>query len=199
VAGWSAGGRVALALAARHPQLVDRLVMLGTPAPHEHVAWIAPEQLSALDALRGLPPSAAYTALLQQLTGLIPHSVESPAALDLLSVSAADAEALARPGARERLTGMLSAAFAQGLGGLAADLAGYTLQPWGFELETVQAKTLLLYGSKDPVAASRHGSWWQKHLPNARLEVVPNAGHLLVIPMWQRVLSHLAPAAKRKL
>jgi hypothetical protein len=28
-------------------------------------------------------------------------------------------------------------------------------------------------------------------LPNARLEIVPDAGHLLLIPMWSRVLAHL--------
>jgi pimeloyl-ACP methyl ester carboxylesterase len=58
----------------------------------------------------------------------------------------------------------------------------------------VVAKTLL-YGSVDPVAGSRHGAWWQKRLPNARLEVVPGAGHLLILPMWARTLSHLAPGS----
>ena len=63
---------------------------------------------------------------------------------------------------------MLEHAFAQGVVGMASDLAGYCLQPWGFEPAAVQAKTLLLYGSRDPVAGQRHGSWWQKRLPNAR-------------------------------
>ena len=79
---------------------------------------------------------------------------------------------------------MLRAAFVQGAHGLAADIAGYCLQPWGFEPEAVQAKTLLLYGSSDPLADPRHGRWWQSRLPDARLEVVPGAGHLLVVPMW---------------
>jgi hypothetical protein len=92
---------------------------------------------------------------------------------------------------------MLRAAFAQGARGLAADIAGYCLQPWGFEPEAVRAKTLLLYGSHDPVADPRHGRWWQSRLPDARLEVAPGAGHLLVIPMWARVLSHLAPDRTR--
>jgi hypothetical protein len=26
----------------------------------------------------------------------------------------------------------------------------------------------------------------------------PGAGHLLIIPLWERVLAHLAPGAKRK-
>ena len=40
LAGWSAGGLVALALAVRRPDLVDRLVLIATPAPEEEVAWM---------------------------------------------------------------------------------------------------------------------------------------------------------------
>ncbi|MEP7356309.1 MAG: alpha/beta fold hydrolase [Anaerolineales bacterium] len=56
-AGWSAGGRVALALAARHPQLVERVVVIATPAPNEEVPWIPPEQKQGLEALRALSPA----------------------------------------------------------------------------------------------------------------------------------------------
>lgn len=198
VVGWSAGGRVALALAARRPELVDRVVVLGTPAPHEQIPWRSSEQQAQLERLRGRAPEAVHMALRQQLAPLIPHDLSSDEALSLLAASPADEPALMRPGARVRLAQMLEAAFAQGVAGLASDLAGHSLLDWGFAPEAVQAKTLLLYGSRDPVAASRHGSWWQKQLPNARLEVVPGAGHLLILPMWQRVLSHLAPGAKRR-
>jgi hypothetical protein len=67
-----------------------------------------------------------------------------------------------RPDVRERLTAMLGVAFAQGVGGLAADTAGYMLRPWGFDLDDVNAKTLLLYGADDQVAAPRHGKWYQR-------------------------------------
>lgn len=198
VAGWSAGGRVALALAARRPDLIDRVAIIGTPAPHEQVPWIPPEQQAMLDQLRGLPAETVRAALLQQLAALIPRDPGDSSALSLLAASDADDAALARPGARPRLARMLEAAFAQGATGLASDIAGYSLHPWGFALHEVQAKTLLLYGAKDPVAGTRHGTWWQKHLPNARLEVVPGAGHLLILTMWQRILSHLAPHTKRQ-
>jgi len=49
-----------------------------------------------------------------------------------------------------------------------------------------------LYGSLDPIGY-QHGAWWQKNLPQARLEMAPGAGHLLIIPMWRRVLAHLDP------
>jgi pimeloyl-ACP methyl ester carboxylesterase len=88
---------------------------------------------------------------------------------------------------------MLRAAFAQGAAGLAADIAGYCLQPWGFEPEEVEATTLLLYGSRDPVAGPAHARWWQERIPDARLEVAPDAGHLVLLPMWSRALAHLTP------
>lgn len=198
VVGWSAGGRVALALAARRPDLVDRVVVLGTPAPHEQVPWLPREQQEALAGLRGLEADAVHATLSRRLAPLIPPDASTAEALGLLAVSAADGPALAQPGARDRLSRMLAAAFTQGADGLAGDIAGYCLQPWGFEPEAVRAKTLLLYGSRDPVAGTRHGTWWQKHLPNARLEVAPGAGHLLILLRWQRALAHLAPGTKRQ-
>jgi pimeloyl-ACP methyl ester carboxylesterase len=193
VAGWSAGGRVALALAARRPDLVDRVVMVATPAPDDEVPWIDPEQRAELEQLRNLGPEGAHAELERRLGSLVPEDPFSGDALWLLAAVTSDEPALGGAGVRTRLGEMLRAAFAQGTRGLAADLAGYCLQPWGFEPEEVQAETLLLYGSRDPMAGPRHGRWWQERLPDARLEVAPGAGHLLLIPMWSRALSHLAP------
>jgi pimeloyl-ACP methyl ester carboxylesterase len=192
-AGWSAGGRVALALSARHPQLVDRVVILATPAPDEEVPWIPPEQKQGLEALRGLPPDKAHAQLAAQLAQLLPAGSPPEAALATLGGGPGDEAALAAPGAKDRLSRMLKTALAQGMQGLAADIAGYCLRPWGFEPAEVQAKTLCLYGSKDPIVGASHGAWWQRNLPQARLEMAPGAGHLLVIPMWQRALAFLAP------
>ncbi len=192
VVGWSSGGRVALALAARRPDLVERVVVLATGAPDTEVPSIAPGQQDPLDQLRVLPPGQALTELCERLGPLIPEDPWSLEALRLLGADSADDAALRADGVRERLGAMLQAAFAQGARGLAGDIAGYCLQPWGFEPEAVRAETLLLYGSRDVIADPRHGHWWQSRLPNARLEVVPGAGHLLVVPLWSRVLSHLA-------
>ncbi len=62
-----------------------------------------------------------------------------------------------------------------------------------FDLARVRAKTLLLFGGQDPATGSRHGRGWQKALPNARLEMVPDGGHDLVGRMWARILAHVAP------
>jgi pimeloyl-ACP methyl ester carboxylesterase len=196
VVGWSAGGRVALALAARRPDLVDRLVVLATPAPDDEVPWIEQEQRDELERLRPLAPERAHAELGDRLGSVVPEDPHAAEALWLLGAGPADAAVLEAPAVRLRVGTMLEAAFVQGARGLAADIAGYCLQPWGFEPDAVRAKTLLLYGSRDPLAGPRHGRWWQSRLPDARLEVAPGAGHLLVIPMWARVLSHAAPGRK---
>lgn len=67
----------------------------------------------------------------------------------------------------------------------------------GVELSQITAKTLLLFGAKDPLTGSRHGTWWQRRLPNARLEMSPDGGHELLVPGWKRTLSHLAPHCRR--
>ncbi len=196
VAGWSAGGRVALALAARHPELVDRVAVIGTPAPHEAVPWVPEEHAAGMEAMRGRPPEEVHEALAGMFAGMVPSDPSAPEALALLGVGEADAPTLELPGVRGRLAGMLREAFRQGATGMASEIAGYMLRPWGFEPGEVQAKVLLLYGQADAIG-SRHAGWWQKRLPNARTEMVPQAGHLLVVPLWKRVLSHLAPGRSR--
>lgn len=71
-------------------------------------------------------------------------------------------------------------------------------QPSSLNPDDVKAKTLLLYGSKDPQTGSSHGTKWQKRLPVARLEMVPGGEHDLLVQMWPRILSHLAPRRTRK-
>ena len=194
VVGWSAGGRVALALAARRPDLVDRVAVVATPARDDEVPWIDPRQREQLERLRALTCEEAHGELARSLTALIPADPFSDDALWLLAAEGtSDKAALRSPGVRNRLGEMLRAAFAQGAVGLAADIAGYCLRPWGFEPEAVDAKTLLLYGSRDPLAGPAHARWWQERLPNARLEVAHDAGHLVVISTWTRALSHLTP------
>jgi pimeloyl-ACP methyl ester carboxylesterase len=194
VVGWSAGGRVALALAARRPDLVERLVVIATPAPDSEVPWIADEQRDELQRLGGLAPEEAHAHLGASLASVVPEDPRSPESLWLLGAGPADEGALQASGVRARLGEMLEAAFVQGPGGLAADIAGYCLRPWGFEPRSVEVETLLLYGARDALAGASHGRWWKSQLPNARLEVVPGAGHLLVVPMWARALSHLVPS-----
>jgi len=194
LAGWQAGGLVALALGALRPELVERIVVFGTPAPENEVPWLPAPLRDRLRALRGEPPAAALEGLRDLFAEAAASDPTSLRALDLLGGADLDSVSLdSVVGSRQRLADMLACAFAQGAAGLASDVAGYCLRPWGFEPSGINAKTLLLYGSRDPFAANRHATWWQRRLPNARMEMLPGAGPLAIVRSWKRALSHLAP------
>lgn len=190
VVGWSAGGRVALALAARRPELVERVAVVATPAPDDEVPWIPAEHRAGIEAMRGLPAADAQAALTAALAPML-DAFSGDARFALVGAGEADAAVLAQPGVVERLRGLCDAAFAQGGVGMVADINGYTLQPWGFDPAEVRVPVLLAYGAADDIGPG-HGTWWRGVLPDAQLEVVPDVGHLLVVPIWERVLAHLA-------
>lgn len=188
VAGWSAGGRVALAVAARHPDLVGRVAVIAAPAPDEQVPWYGDENRAMIDELRGLPASDAVARLAAVFE---PMLAGDDVLMALAGVTDADAGVLTPP-VRERLRGMLAAATAQGAAGMVGDLAGYTLADWGFTPSQVAADVLLAYGADDDRVPPAHGEWYRAHLPSAGLELWPSVGHLVVVPAWKRVLAHLA-------
>jgi pimeloyl-ACP methyl ester carboxylesterase len=70
-------------------------------------------------------------------------------------------------------------------------------EPTAIDLESIQAKTLLLYGMHDEAVNHADRKWWRDRL-NARFEMVPNGGHDILVQTWPRILSHLAPHTLRK-
>ncbi|PPF36354.1 alpha/beta hydrolase [Rathayibacter sp. AY1A3] len=193
-AGWSAGGRVALALAANYPGLVERVAVIGTPAPDDAVPWVGDENRAELARLATLPLDEAVRSLTRTLEGAFGPTPAPDALLGMLGSGDADTAVVETPGVRERLSRMLERAVAQGALGMAADLIGYGVQEWGFAVESAEPPALLLYGAEDAVAGRRHAEWYAARLPDSRLEVVPGRGHLLAIPEWDRVLGFLLPA-----
>ena len=202
VAGWSAGGRVALALAARHPDLVDRVAVVATPAPNDHVPWIAPQVQAMSDHLGTLPPDDAIAQLSEMLQpqadAITSADEDGDVPLDAVGASAVDVNALAAPGVRDRLGRMLRDAFRQGPRGVAADILSYTARPWELDYAAVTAKVLLVNGQGDALAGTPHADWYRDALPDARAEVVPGVGHLVLVPQWERILTHVAPDAVRR-
>jgi len=64
------------------------------------------------------------------------------------------------------------------------------------DVEAVSAKTLLLYGSKDPAGGHARANWWRSRL-GARIEMVPGGDRDILERVWPRVLSFLAPRSLR--
>jgi pimeloyl-ACP methyl ester carboxylesterase len=193
IAGWSAGGRVALALAAAHPELVDRVAVVATPSPDTEVPWVGEDHRAMLESLRHLPPNEAIislAAMFDEFMGAEPSPEQMVDAVVTVGV-----DDVVRAEAHDRLLGLMRGAVAQGNLGMAADIVSYTLIDWGFEPRDVAAPTLLLYGEKDPDIGHVHADWYHSHLPNSWIETVPDAGHAVLIPEWDRVLSHVAPGS----
>ncbi len=187
VVGWSAGGRVALALAARHPDLVRSAAIIGTPAPHEDVPWIPDEHLGMIEQLTG-DPGGATAALAQVFAGMA--DAPPAAAVEMVGAGPADESALAAdPARRSRLEAMLAEAFAQGAVGMAADIVSYTVVPWGLDPTSVGARTTMFYGEGDVMISPAHGEWYVSQVPGAELRLVPGAGHLVALTAWADILA----------
>jgi pimeloyl-ACP methyl ester carboxylesterase len=69
-------------------------------------------------------------------------------------------------------------------------------EPKTIDLDSIQAKTLLLYGMRDEAVSHADRNWWRDRL-KARFEMVPNGGHNILVERWARILSHLAPHTLR--
>jgi pimeloyl-ACP methyl ester carboxylesterase len=192
VVGWGAGGRVALALAATHPGLVDRVALVAAPAPESAVPWLPPRIVADREELLRLPLPAARARLRALLQDLEPAG--GPA-VDLLARGEADEELLDMPGLRGRLQRMLQHGYDQGTVGYADDLLAALQDGPGFDADAVRASVLLVYGAKDTTVPSAHGRWYRRHLRNAdtHLTVLPRAGHLVIATAWEQILAHVDP------
>lgn len=189
VLGWSAGGLVAAALAANHPECVDRLVLVGTPAPNDQGVCLP----DALGQSLGLSPTPHADALdMPPASSIETYDIKTLTNM-MLGVSDADVASDNYADIERKLEAMVQHGMLQGTAAIRQEIQGFYLNTLDINADAIQAKTLVLNGSKDPFAAHRQATWWKGHLPNARLEMVPNAGHLLIFKVWKRALSHLAP------
>lgn len=181
VIGWGAGGHVALSLAARHPQLVDRVALVGSPAPKRSPLRRADD---AYLETRKPRPTVAETA--DELAG---HPWQR---IDALGIGDDD-PALALPGLVSRLERSMSEAATQGTVGVAADLVAGRSDSWASELSAITADTTLFYGADDTFADERDGKWFAKRIAGAEVVTLPGAGHLAIASEWKRILAHVAP------
>ena len=61
--------------------------------------------------------------------------------------------------------------------GLADALAAVSAADTRFRLPEIRCPALLVYGSRDAVTPLRMGQYLARHLPDARLEVLPQTAH----------------------
>lgn len=159
VVGNSFGGALALHLAARHPECVERLVLMGS-------AGVSFDLTPGLDAAWGYEPSSpdAMRNLLRSFTTR--H--------DLVDEDLVDSRyrASLRPGVQERYSAMFPAPRQRSIDALALDEA---------DLARVKCETLLVHGLNDQIVPVEASQRLAKQLSRARLHVIPECGHWVQI------------------
>ncbi len=175
LAGNSMGGYWALAFALAHPERVARVALLGEPAG-SNPARAARLRLAGTPLINRL----LFATLLRPrrgprlFTGLMADPERaSPALIDCAYAGAV------LPGARDAWRTMLELVVAPGK---AVDLT-QALVP---ELPRLACPVLFAWGDHDFVPAA-DGREISRHLPHARFEVVPDAGHLAWIDQPEAV------------
>jgi pimeloyl-ACP methyl ester carboxylesterase len=92
---------------------------------------------------------------------------------------------LLTPTDRAVLTGELAQFLVESMRcGLAPGCEGWwdddcaSLQPWGFELQSIRTPVLLRHGRQDRFVPYGHGEWLATHIPGVQAELTDDDGHL---------------------
>ena len=166
--GWSMGGMVALALAARHPDKVARLVLVGSsPAFAARADWphgMAPEVLG--EFARALAED--YRTTLLRFLSL--QARGGDAARAVIGQLRARMQAQAEPDPEV----------------LAAGLELLRTVDLRDQVGRVRCPSLVVHGGYDMLCAPAAGAWLADHLPDARLALHQRAAHapFLSHPDW---------------
>jgi pimeloyl-ACP methyl ester carboxylesterase len=187
VAGWSYGGLGALALAARHPDLVRAAALLATPALDDDVPWLPDEYRAAIHQIRQDPGTA-----LEQMTEMLAPIAAAPAA-GIASVAGGDADEriLATGDNRGRMERMIEVGLRNGTVGAARDVVAANVAPWGFDPRAIGVPVHLFYGEDDVAVTPAHAAWWAGVLADPHRHDVAGAGHLVPLVVWRDVLAYL--------
>jgi pimeloyl-ACP methyl ester carboxylesterase len=167
--GSSMGGYWALAFTLTHPERVQRLVLLGAQAGAAHRPPLR-QRLLVTPGLGGLLHAAGRTDRAGLAARLVRRYAARPERLSdpLLDMIHAGEQ---MPGARRAARSLLQASVSP----VGSSRLTYALRD---ELGAVKLPVLLVWGDRDP-CSTRWGRELCEHMPNARLEVVPEAGHLV--------------------
>lgn len=193
---WSAGAPYGLAVAARHPDRVERVVVVAGLVPFE--AYAEPGILDQADGGRWmvaelgaeLGPRGLATEALPMLA---PHPCDPELAREFVLEQADPRrrrELDAVPGAVEAMAAGVVDAVARGTDGLRRDLE-LQVEPADVDWSAVRCPVELVYADRDSTTPVDFGRWWAHRLPWAELTVEEGAGHLVALTHWSELLERL--------
>lgn len=193
---WSAGAVWALGTAAALSYRISSVCLVGGLVPVE--AFGDPEvraaagdtRIGMLDTAVELGPTVAG-----ELIGpmLVPDPATTAVAREHLRAGHDDtdtADFATIAGAEDQMAAAICDSVRHGTAGVSHDVTvQYT--PLGFSLAAVTAPVRLVYGVRDSTCPPEFGSWYAKALADATLDVLPDAGHAVLLTQWTPILTHL--------
>jgi pimeloyl-ACP methyl ester carboxylesterase len=181
VAGWSGGGPHALACAAGLPGVAATVVIAGVaPSGAEGLDWLDGMGQANLDEFAA---AAEGEEALRRFLDPERHGLAEVTAEGLLSGLDTLLPAVDRAVVTEEFGEDLAASIREGLrtsadGWLDDDLA--FLQPWGFELSSIDTPVAVWQGSDDLMVPFAHGRWLAGAVPGCRAHLLEGQGHLSI-------------------
>jgi pimeloyl-ACP methyl ester carboxylesterase len=192
VIGWSGGGPYALAVAARHPELVTTVVSLsgsGLAEDPDVMAQRTGEVEALVEQLRAGAPEA-----FDQVATRFGAYADDPAfivELTLTNDQDPDRRLLRDPAVRDALTTMWREGARQGTTGVAAGWIALWARPRGYEPADVRRPVLVWHGTDDVIVPFAQAERLAAALPDAELRPAPGEGHLTALEHWAEILASL--------
>lgn len=179
--GFSAGGPHAVSLGVLGGARRRAVVLLGP---------LAPPDAAGLDWSAGMPERTALGFDLARRAPEVLRGAPEALLAEENQLAASFARALGQHDAERRPR----QAFAQGVRRWLDDIiaCGSTR---GVSLERPCCSTLVLHGDADENVPLAHGEWLARHLPTARLDVLPGVGHFELLPFLPERVGWIAEAA----
>jgi pimeloyl-ACP methyl ester carboxylesterase len=159
--GTSAGGGVALTFALNFPELVDRLILVGSAGLGKDINFLL--RISTLPGLGRLlsAPSKSGVAMLCKQAVYDSNLITDEIVEEFYQMATL-------PGAAEATLNVGRSNF---------NIWGQFYQQIANRLQTIAAPTLIIWGRQDPMVPVSHAQNAAKIIPNTRLEIFEECGH----------------------
>jgi pimeloyl-ACP methyl ester carboxylesterase len=179
VLGYSSGGKYSLACAFALSERVALAGVLAGTAPPEMPGFdegmIGADRLALTLARRARPLALATWGVVRLLAQHRPRAVMASFARDL---SGPDRERMEEPAVRTALLDSLREGLRPGAAGTVDDYA-IEGRAWGFDPAEIRVPVRLWHGDRDGVVPLAHSRWLAERIPDAELNLIAGAGHLM--------------------
>ncbi len=176
--GWSMGGQLAIELAHRVPDKIDKLILVGTtPRFIEHNDWAFGKKAAVLDQF-AVSLIANYDATIRGFLAL---------------------QILNQPNQRATIAALQAAVSARGApddAQLTAGLALLRTNDMRNRLAGIRHQTLVIQGDRDALTSERAARWLATQIPRSQYEMIPFATHApflshreIFVPLLTRFLN----------